>query len=389
MCLKPITIENPNYNNPLKDTDYGILHNCVDSHLAVPCGHCSVCIALRQSYAVQKMQMESMDNLLFVGMVSYNNESLPSVNVNGYRIRYADGADISNMMRHIRLNNELPSFRYMAVSEFGGKKHRPHWHFILSIPKSAVADQYGRIHLCDVETLRQKLWHTFLKYWRRNYGSRKYPDWRPLLTYKQKGSKCNYSLTWIDTLSGNVEDAAFYATKYATKYDDYTDRLKSALFYNCSESEFAEVWSKVRPRTQWSKGFGDPKNPRVRDYICDCIDKSLRSGEILPMFLSPTTGQSFPMSPYFQQKFMWRDAAIAFKLRQQLSERENPDYFDNLIQDKYLAIKKKQINSRSDDPYEFLLDDEWDLNINFINNCKQNGNIETDFGVADFTPDEW
>lgn len=157
MCLTPLLIDNPNYNNPLKDSYYGLLHNCIDSKLSVPCGHCSTCIALRQAYLVQRMQMESLDNLLFFGMVSYNTPSLPSMIVNGFNLRYALGSDMSNMMRHIRLNNELPPFRYFAVSEFGGNKHRPHWHFLISLPKKHYADLFGRVHLVDALTLQDQL----------------------------------------------------------------------------------------------------------------------------------------------------------------------------------------------------------------------------------------
>lgn len=389
MCLKPILIDNPNYHNPLASTDYGILHDCVNSKLSVPCGHCSVCIALRQAYVVQRMQMESLDNLLFMGMVSYNNESLPSMNVNGYNIRYALSDDISNMMRYIRYNNELPNFRYFAVSEFGGQKHRPHWHFIISLPKKYYQDQYGRIHLHDCYSLQEKLWSLFLKYWRRNYGSRKFPVWQPLLTYKCVGNKRNYDLSFIDTISGSCEDAAFYSSKYATKYDDYTDDLKSALYFNLPDDEFKDVWQKVKPRTLWSKFFGDPKNPKVAEYITDCINRSLTAGEVLPCFFNPVSGQSFPMSPYYQKKFLWHDAAIEFKLRQLNSERLLPDIYETKLKDIILKRTQDLIRYRSEDPSQFLYDD-FDSNNSIIYNFKhEHGNIEIPALLDDFALDEW
>lgn len=388
MCLKPISIENPNYNHPLKDTEYGLLHNCVDSRLEVPCGHCSVCIALRQAYCVQRMQMESLDNLLYVGMVSYNNSSLPSINVNGYNIRYAEGADISNMMRHIRLSDELPSFRYFAVSEFGGRKHRPHWHFVVSIPKSFVSDKYGRVHLHDCYSLEQKLWHLFLKYWRRNYGARRYPDWRPLLTYKCVGNKRNYDLSFIDTISGNCEDAAFYVTKYSTKYDKYTDRLKSALYFNLPDNQFLDVWKMVKPRTQWSKGFGDPNNPAVAAHVRKGIDLSLRNNSILPLFINPNTGQTFPLSPYYQKRFISVDEAIIFRKRQSEAEKEIPSIYETTLKDYALKRTQDLILYRSEDPVKFL-DDDLDFSDLIINDFKKNGNIEENFIVDEFSFDDW
>lgn len=388
MCLKPISIDNPNYNHPLADTDYGLLHNCVDSKLSVPCGHCSTCIALKQAYLVQRMQMESLDNLLFMGMVSYNNASLPTLNVNDFCIRYADGADFSNMIRHIRLNNELPDFRYFAVSEFGGKKHRPHWHFIVSIPKIHYADKYGRVHLSDAITLQEHLWAVFLKYWRRNYGSRKFPDWRPLLTYKCVGTKRNYDLSFIDTLSGNCEDAAFYATKYATKYDDYTDRLKSALYFNLPDNKFVDIWKIVRPRTLWSKGFGDPYNPDVYDHVMKGIQYSIDSGSILPLFINPNTGQTFPLSPYYQKKFMTKDQAVHFKILQSQNEKELPTIYETTLKDFLLKQTQERIRYRSEDPLQFL-DCDIDSNINLINDFLQNGDLEQNFVLDDWSFDDW
>ena len=388
MCLTPITIPNPNYNNPLKDTYYGILHNCNTSELSVPCGHCSTCIALRQSYLIQRMQMESLDNLLFFGMVSYNSSSLPTLNVNGYKLRYAARDDMSNMMRHIRMNHELPPFRYFAVSERGSKRHRPHWHFIISIPKSFIADKFGRVHLVDALSLEQKLWNLFLKYWRRNYGSRKFPDWRPLLTYKCVGNKRNYDLSFIDTLSGSVDDAAFYATKYSTKHDEYTDKLKSALFFNLPEKDYVDTWKIIRNRTLWSKNFGDPQNPQVKKYILDCIDKSLKSDSILPLFFNPNTGQSFPLSPYYQKKFLTVEQQLIFKHRQLMTDKPIQDIYETQLAELKLKRKQSLIDYRNDDPYVFLEDDNLSDELTYFNTLSD-GTFQIPFGVDDFTPDEW
>lgn len=388
MCLKPILVDNPNFGHPLADTDYGLLHDCTSQKLEVPCGHCEVCICLRQAYLVQRMQMESIDNLLYFGMVSYNPQSLPYLYTNDFKIRYAYGHDMSNMMRHVRLSGLLPPFRYFAVSEFGGNTHRPHWHFIVSLPKSYIADQFGRVHLSDALDLEHKLWHIFLKYWRRNYGGRRYPEWRPLLTYKRVGNKRNYDLTFIDTLSGSVDDAAFYATKYATKYDEYTDRLKSALFFNLPSDEFSRIWKIVRPRTLWSKGFGDPFNSEVASHIIDGINRSLTAGQILPCFFNPNSGQSFPLSPYYQKKFLWTEAALEFKRRQRNSEKRLPDIYETQLSDLMLKRKQSLIYHRNEDPYIFLDDGDYDPLFNKLN-LSDYGNFQTDFELADFSWDEW
>lgn len=331
--------------------------------------------------------MESLDNLLYFGMVSYNNKSLPSINVNGFNLRYASRDDMSNMMRHIRKNEDLPSFRYFAVSEFGGNSHRPHWHFIVSFPKSYLADKFGRVHLVDALSFEQDLWHLFLKYWRRNYGCRRYPDWQPLLTYKCRGNKRNYDLSFIDTISGNCEDAAFYVTKYATKYDDYTDDLKSALFFNLPEKDFISTWKLIRPRTLWSKQFGDPNNPSVAAHILDGINKSIVSDSILPLFFNPNTGQSFPLSPYYQKKFLTLEQALIFKERQLSCDKPLQDIYLTHLADAKLKIRQSRIAYHSDDPSVFLEDDLTDQIEQF--NSLHDGKTKDFFGMDDFTQDEW
>lgn len=242
--------------------------------------------------------------------------------------------------------------------------------------------------MADALDLEQKLWNIFLKFWRRNYGGRRYPDWRPLLTYQRVGNKRNYDLSFIDTLSGTVDDAAFYATKYATKYDEYTDRLKSALFFNLPPDEFSRIWKIVRPRTLWSKGFGDPLNPEVASYIIDGINRSLSAEQILPCYFNPNSGQSFPLSPYYQKKFLWTDAALEFKRRQQNSEKRILDIYESQLSDLMLKRKQDLINYRNEDPYIFLEDGDSDPLINQLN-IPEDGNFQANSQLDDFAWDEW
>lgn len=126
MCVRPITIPNPNYG--LSKVGFGFMKDCVSKFITVPCGHCPECIANKQMQFVQRIQMEELENHLFYCTLTYNNESLPVVTTStGYDIRYADIRDVQNMIKRLRKSNVFGRpFRYFGVSELGSKKARPH-----------------------------------------------------------------------------------------------------------------------------------------------------------------------------------------------------------------------------------------------------------------------
>lgn len=127
MCLTPIWIDNLNYNHPRakKDPKFALLHNVVDRKIPVPCGRCMTCVHLRQIYLVQRVQMESLNNDLFYGTLTYNQESLPIADYGSIKFAFADFSDWQKMIKMVRKDYPDLKFRYMLVSEYGGKKHRP------------------------------------------------------------------------------------------------------------------------------------------------------------------------------------------------------------------------------------------------------------------------
>lgn len=125
MCKSPLLVDNPNYHSPIKDPNYHILHNTKDSKLAVPCGHCATCIHLKQMYFVQRVQMEALSNDLFYGTLTYNKESLPIAEYGDIKFAFPDFSDWQKMIKMIRKDYPKLKFKYMLVSEYGGRKHRP------------------------------------------------------------------------------------------------------------------------------------------------------------------------------------------------------------------------------------------------------------------------
>lgn len=363
MCLNPRVLPNPNRNILSQNTDFAPFFDTDSSHLLVPCGRCAVCLQLKQQYLVQRVQMESLDNIILYGMLSYNAETLPFLDVNGYKIKYADIRHFQDMIRLIRKNDNLPDFRYFACTERGGKRHRPHFHFMIFYPKSAVCDDYGRINEWHLNHLQAVFHPFFLERWRHNVGSRKFPIWKPNCTYIQRGFKRNYDLQVVDTVSTDCSDSAFYITKYSTKFDDYEDRLKSAIRLNTSESDFKDIWQMVRSRYLMSKGFGNWKSPAVKDHILKGIQYSLDHKDCFyPVYFSPYSGLQFPLCRYFRSKFMTADQELVFRRRlldasptgiisdAQISDPLTPDQIDRKIS--AFEYTKDQIRRRDQDIHQ-------------------------------------
>lgn len=402
MCLSPTKVPNPNRNILSKNSKYDYVTDD-SAFLYVPCGMCATCLALKQSYFVQRVQMESLDNVILFGTLTYNTASMSSLNVNGYKIRYANTKDFQNFILYLRKYTDLPPFRYFACSEFGKHKHRPHWHYMLFYPKDKVQllDCFGRPTVTGLWDLQTKYFPIFLEQWRKNYGSRKVPDWRPLCTFKQQGKRRNFDLQFVDTVTGDISDAAFYVTKYSTKFDDYVDRLKSAIRLNSDPDDFTEIWNTVKPRYLMSKGFGNVFSDKVFQHIRKGIELSIQDKSCFyPIFISPYTGQHFPLAPYFRKKFLHHSEALIFKERilslsptanisdsefpTELSPQEVKQKIDRFDKVKYL------ISSRDEDTLDLMygFDDTYSLD-SFLLTDKDYGTIKKLASEIEIPADDW
>lgn len=322
MCLNPILIKNVNYGNKSK---LAHISDTTAQYIPVPCGRCSVCLALKQQYIVQRVQMESLSHDLYFGTLTYNNEALPNVSSGEFNLPYVDISDWQKMLKMIRKHENLPPFRYLMVTEYGGKRHRPHIHFILSFPK----DESQR--LADRRSFEIHLFNIFLKYWRRNIAepvwsnkrgkfmpNYRNPKWLPLCTFKRTLKSYNYDLHYLDPNSSSqgLDDVAFYVSKYCLKYDKWVDKLKSKLYYNLPESEYIRVWDLLRPRRLLSKGFGSPDDPKVISHIRKGINLALGDFRALfPYFISPVNGSTFPLCPYYSDSFLTLSDLSVFNSR--------------------------------------------------------------------------
>lgn len=289
MCLAPITIDNPRYKQGSVGLNY--LFNTVDSKIQVPCGTCPQCTSLRQSFFLQRVQMESLRSHLFMFTLTYNDESLVYTDAGEYQIAYPDFSDIQKMFK--RLRKQGYKFRFSYVSEYGSKRHRPHYHGIFALDKS----------LGDPRSLEVKFSRLFRKEWRRNYGNSFSPDYRPLFTPVLKNCRCTtFDFHYIEPIRGHDNDVSFYVSKYITKYDKWIRSLLLKILQDTSlsDEETSYLVKCLKPRCNISKDFGDWKYPDILSYIKRCALRE--SNYKYPQFFDINTGRSMPMSPYYAKR---------------------------------------------------------------------------------------
>lgn len=315
MCVSPLRIKNPNYG--LSDKGLGFLKDCDSAYINVPCGHCIECVCLKQSSWVQRVQMESLYGYPFFCTLTYNNESLPRIEVNDHVIRYADYHDFKNMVKRLKNTNAFGrSFRYLAVSEFGSEKARPHFHALFFLQKLPDDTVYTPMNLEKIG------YDAILSEWRRNYGSKKKPDYRPLCTFKQYilSGKVHgtYDFHFVvpSSQDGTTGDVSFYITKYLFKPSDKVSKLQSALKLNLHPIDYEKIWKIVKPRCFASLNFGygiydyqarkcskfsrlvSIKDSDSFKVLRSAIDRSLDKPS--PQFFDVETGKPMPLSRYYQ-----------------------------------------------------------------------------------------
>lgn len=349
MCLHPILIPNPNYGRRYKEGDVRNLYDCTSQYIYAPCGHCPQCIAVRQMYIVQRVQMESLENHLFFATLTYNHESLPRIDTSsGYSIPYADINDIQNCFKRLRKSGSLGRpFRYFAVTERGSTYGRPHAHCLFFVPKDP------RDSMLDCLNLEYNLFHSLLHEWRRNVAPPVWSDkkqaWRPntrspvyqdLCTYYRRfiGGKlsatydCHYCIP--SQTDAGLASVAFYVCKYMLKPSTKETRLQQALRLNLPEDEYDEIWSLVRSRYLASKHFG--LNPSAVNHLRESIAYSIANDMDYPCFINPDSGQTFPLARYYRSKgdiYPYTDALRFYEISHRNSSR-----LDSVVDPEHLTV---------------------------------------------------
>lgn len=302
MCISPVSIPNPNYGL-FRDNVFSKYIDTESAYIKVNCGHCSECIHSHQLDIVQRLQMESLDNYLFFATLTYKPSMLPKITTStGYSLPFADWRDLQLCFK--RLNNRKAftrPFRYLAVSERGSEKGRPHFHVIFILPK------YKYDHPFTPVNLEKVMFDSLLKEWRRKVGgSKRKPIYEPLCLYRRKYIHgvlhYNYDLHYVvPSLDDDGSDVAFYVTKYLLKPSEKEARLQQALRLNLSPDEYEDTWSIVRSRIDSSLylGFGQSSGTPTKK-VADYLRRSVSISKDFPQFFN-SKGNSFPLSRYYKK----------------------------------------------------------------------------------------
>lgn len=332
MCITPIQIPNRNLvprkpytRNWLRVGSPMSLKDCTSHYINVPCGHCPECIQKKQNDFVQRCQMESMDTYQYMVTLTYDNKHLPKlVSSLGEVFYYANYHHIQSTIKRVRKYFQRP-FRFVATSERGGKRHRPHWHLILFVPKHPEDSPLtGKV-------LESELFDLFKLHWSKNIGTNRKPIYEPFFQYVRCFSRgrvhTNYDLHLIeprlkaDGKMDTMQDVSFYVSKYLCKYNDNKLRIKVKNNYTADEAHFIIETIKCRRITSVSFGSRDfsghiaspdkrffPQEA-INSYVRECIERSKQQKLEFPTFFY-LEGQNYPLSGYLKKKYLTMQDAL-------------------------------------------------------------------------------
>lgn len=404
MCKRPIFLPNPYYHTPnlsdhcLTDKElckkyghraiykgYSFLHDTIHQRIAVPCGDCAECYALKQSYLSERLQLGSLVYDYWLITLTYNSRNLPIVHIGNYRHPFADYTHIQNMFKRIRQKELLPNeFRYFVASEYGGQFHRPHFHVVLALPKRSW-------QINEREAYTKYLFDLFLSEWKINKSnSDKFPIWDSLLDYKvnKRTGKATYDCRAVSDFvdkAGKLHlgamEVGFYLTKYVTKFDKWLNAKKHMLRINYPEF-YKYYWNLLKPRWRFSKGFlyssynvKDVKNSTLWQPIVDKMMQfhsyNLQDPDKGFRFYIPEKQKSVPLDPYLRDKFY--------------SANEIFDIFYLRTSDRYSDIDNSLIALDADEARKLVHDDnQKDFHLQKVRKLLHVRNLSGDFSDYDY-----
>lgn len=189
MCTNPIKIHNPFYEGDrLGVAPEHARFVSAQPTIEVPCGQCPDCLRSKTRQFIQRASIESLTSHVFNVTLTYDNEHLPvarfkdTINNCFVNVPYSDYTHIQNLVKRLRCAG-LPQdrqFRYFVVSEFGKKRHRPHFHLLLFVARVANETPEQLQELCIW------LYDHIKEFWAINRGSTRIPVYEPLFTYHSK-----------------------------------------------------------------------------------------------------------------------------------------------------------------------------------------------------------
>lgn len=304
MCRHPIKIKNPYYG--LGSKGINKLHDTVHTYIEVPCGHCDQCFTFRQTSYLQRVQMESLNNDLFFFTLTYNDQHLPTINHPRYGlIKYPNFKDVQSLFRRLQTYYKRRfsvDIRYFVVSEYGKKSLRPHFHGIISLPKTFSRSNQGfksNLSSAPDNQVSSMLYNLVKKFWSVNKGTRKNPIYEPLFTDVNSYRGRTFDLHYIQPSFNHENDVSFYVSKYIFKYDKRINKFIGLI----ASSEYPEDYDLIKlikPRCIMSKKFGLWTSPDVQKHIKYSISTDSQN----PTFIDIYTGKHMPLNRYYKRHLL-------------------------------------------------------------------------------------
>lgn len=359
MCISPVIVPNPNYvpisqlEQYQKHNKYWFLKDITNTSMKVPCGLCVECLQARQNEFVQRCYELAKFNYVIFGTLTYSDECLPRINVNGRSLKYADIRDFQNFIKRVRKYQVIPDFRYLCVTEYGEEKHRPHFHFLIFVPYQYLNGKPDEFKgFSYVERLLNFI--TFCRGWYRNYGTNSEPLYIPLSRFIRHWNSYTYDCQLV-TGKDSTDNVSFYVTKYVLKFSDYVNRLQSALRLNLSEEDYYKYWALFRPKLLTSKGLGlsffkdsgfckDEIDWKIDDDIRDNIEFSSMS-EIQPMLYIDNV--AVPLCQYYKKRCLTIEQRIKFHNNEfEAGPFEDESRIEEASLDDWQSKQQKQIGKQ-------------------------------------------
>lgn len=188
MCLNPITIRNPKFRKTSYASEKGALVKLPnhispsEEYMKVPCNKCIECRSSKYNAILQRGLVESMTAWSYLITLTFDDEHIPVFTFpDGNKVYYTDYSLVQLLFKRLRDSGILcgREFRYIACSEFGEKRHRPHVHINLFVAKlDGDTELQG-------EQIREILYNNIQKMWAVNTGSRGKVEYQKLFTFSR------------------------------------------------------------------------------------------------------------------------------------------------------------------------------------------------------------
>lgn len=280
MCLHPYTIPNPLFNRALNASEHGVsikLPRELSSQkptIDVPCGTCADCRSTYFQSIYQRALVESRSAYIYFVSLTYDNKHIPSLILPcGTQVFYTNYKHVQDMFKRFRASNVLDrDFRYLSVNEYGDRKHRPHVHLLIFIPR-LDDDSSSTPYLYE-----DILFRNLGKYFAVNVGTRKNPKYEQLFTYKYRktptGVKTNYFVSYVKPNTELSKDVSLtynktilYLLSYVYKGSSFDTKIHQLLSTIPDKKLKDKLLSFLRSKVRYSKGFGCGFNGKDKLYL--------------------------------------------------------------------------------------------------------------------------